>query len=210
MGTIRILPAFCQNLTRNRRPRVTGHRIVKTETLYEGRNDLLKLAIEAPGGQTFLREVVDAPPAAAVLAYDPERRRAILVRQFRAPALQAGADPNLLEAIAGLLDDDDPETCARREAMEEAGLRLTTLEPVGVIWATPGYSTERIWLFLAPYSAADRVAEGGGLAEESEDIEVLEVSLTELAVLVERGDIADLKTVALVQALRIRRSDLFG
>jgi nudix-type nucleoside diphosphatase (YffH/AdpP family) len=189
---------------------VTGHRIVKTETLHEGRHDLLQLTIQVPDGQTIGREVVVAPDAAAVLAYDPERRQVILVRQFRAPVLQAGVEPNLVEAIAGLLDEDDPETCARREAMEEAGLRLTALEPVGVIWTSPGYSTERISLFLAPYTAADRVAEGGGLAEESEDIEVLEVGFTDLVDLLERGDITDLKTVALAQALRIRRPDLFG
>jgi nudix-type nucleoside diphosphatase (YffH/AdpP family) len=189
---------------------VTGHRIVKAETLFEGRHDLLKLSIQAPDGQTIGREVVVAPDAAAVLAYDPERRQVILVRQFRAPVLQAGGEPNLVEAIAGLLDEDDPETCARREAMEEAGLRLTALEPVGVIWTSPGYSTERISLFLAPYTAADRVAEGGGLAEESEDIEVLEVGFNDVVDLLERGDITDLKTVALVQALRIKRPDLFA
>jgi nudix-type nucleoside diphosphatase (YffH/AdpP family) len=189
---------------------VTGHRIVKAETLFKGRHDLLKLSIQAPDGQTIGREVVVAPDAAAVLAYDPERRQVILVRQFRAPVLQAGGEPNLVEAIAGLLDEDDPETCARREAMEEAGLRLTALEPVGVIWTSPGYSTERISLFLAPYTAADRVAEGGGLAEESEDIEVLEVGFNDVVDLLERGDITDLKTVALVQALRIKRPDLFA
>jgi nudix-type nucleoside diphosphatase (YffH/AdpP family) len=189
---------------------VTGHRILKSAVAYEGRHDLLKLTIQVPDGETIAREVVVAPDAAAVLAYDPERRQVVLVRQFRAPVLQAGSDPNLVEAIAGLLDEDDPETCARREAMEEAGLRLTTLEPAGVIWTSPGYSTERIWLFLAPYAAADRVAEGGGLAEESEDIEVLEIGCDELAGLLGRGEITDLKTVALAQALRIRRPDLFG
>jgi 8-oxo-dGTP pyrophosphatase MutT (NUDIX family) len=108
-----------------------------------------------------------------------------------------------------MLDENDPEACARREAMEELGLRLEALERVGCFFSSPGVSTEKLHLYLAPFSEADRVGEGGGLAEESEDISVVSVGLEELAACADAGELADLKTFALVQALRLRRPDLF-
>jgi hypothetical protein len=89
------------------------------------------------------------------------------------------------------------------------GLRLPTLEPVGAFWSMPGVSTERMHLFLAPYGEADRVGAGGGLAAEHEEIEVVETPLAELARLADAGELTDMKTFALVQALRLRRPDLF-
>src|SRR5690606_32645615 len=103
----------------------------------------------------------------------------------------------------------EPEECARREAMEEAGLRLRILEPVGTAWSAPGITTERLTLFLAPYAPADRVGEGGGLAEEHEEIEVLELDIARLAEMMEGHAIRDMKTLILVQALRIRHPNLF-
>jgi nudix-type nucleoside diphosphatase (YffH/AdpP family) len=188
---------------------VGKHRIVEVTTLHEGWGRLLKLTIELPDARRMTREVEDHGAAVAVLPYDPARRTAILVRQFRPPVFHAAAVPDLLEAPAGMLDEDDPAACARREALEEIGLRLGALEPVGAAWSTPGVSTERIHLFLAPYAPADRVGEGGGLAEEHEDIAVLEVALGDLAAMADRGEISDLKTFALVQTLRLRRPELF-
>jgi nudix-type nucleoside diphosphatase (YffH/AdpP family) len=144
-----------------------------------------------------------------VLPYDPHRRTAMVIRQFRAPPFHVAGVETILEAPAGLLDEDDPQACARREAMEEIGLRLSVLEPVAVAWGMPGISTERAHLFLAPYSQQDRVAEGGGLEEEHEDIEVCELALDDLAARADRGDVADLKLLLLVQTLRLRHPDLF-
>lgn len=188
---------------------MTAYRIMQITTLHEGWRKLLKLTVRLPDGRTMEREVLNSEDAAAVLPYDPERRKAILVRQFRAPVMHVEGHPDFLEAVAGLLEGGEPEECARREAMEEAGLRLGTLEPVGLAWSAPGITTERLNLFLAPYAAADRVADGGGLAEEHEDIEVLEIGLDELAGMLERNAIADLKTLVLAQALRLRHPELF-
>ncbi len=189
---------------------MAGHEIVGVARIHEGWVKIAKLTIRRPQGGTMDREVEDHGSAVAVLPYDPERRTALLVRQFRAPVFHAGGPEALLETIAGILDEDDPEACARREAMEEAGLRLDRLESVGALWTSPGITTERMHLYLAPYAKADRVGEGGGLAEENEDIEVLEVPLGDLWAQVERGEILDLKTLALIQALRLRHPDLFG
>lgn len=189
---------------------MTAPTITAVATLYEGWSDLLKLTIRTPGGGTFTREVEDHGAAVAVLPYDPERRIAVLARQFRAPVLHAGGPDTLLEAPAGMLDEDDPEACARREAEEEVGLRLSRLEHVGTVWPCPGVSTERMDLFLAPFTGGDRISDGGGLADENEDIEVVEMPLADLWGLVERAAIQDLKTLALAQALRLRHPDLFA
>jgi nudix-type nucleoside diphosphatase (YffH/AdpP family) len=188
---------------------VTGYRIKQVETLYEGWRKLLKLTVQMPDGGTVAREVLNSADAAAVLPYDPEQRKVILIRQFRAPVMHVEGHPDFLEAVAGLLDEDEPEACARREAMEEAGLQLRTLEPVVTAWSAPGITTERLHLFLAPYTAADRVGEGGGLADEHEDIEVLEIGIDELTNLLKQGTIADLKTLVLIQALQLRHPELF-
>ncbi len=188
---------------------MAGPEIVKVDERYRGWSRLLVASIRLPDGKVITREIEDHGHAACVLPYDPARRMAIVIRQPRAPVLLAGQAQNTLEVIAGLIDDDAPETCARREAMEEAGLRLNALEHVGTAWTMPGISTERMDLFLAEYGAADRVGAGGGLAAEHEDIEVVELPLADLARLADSGGVMDMKVLALVQTLRLKRPELF-
>ena len=146
----------------------------------------------------------------AVLPYDPERRVALLVKLPRAPVLLMGAPCDFLEAPAGIRDDDeDPADCARREAREEVGVVLGSLEEAGHAWSMCGVSTERMHLFLAAYAAEDRTGEGGGLAEEHENITVAEVPLAELRDAADRNALDDMKTLCLVQTLRVRRPELF-
>jgi nudix-type nucleoside diphosphatase (YffH/AdpP family) len=185
------------------------HEIIDVKTLHEGWGRLLALRIRMPDGREMRREVEDHGSAVCVLPYDPGRRVAMLARQFRAAVFQAGGGPDILEAPAGMLDEDEPADCARREAMEEVGLRLAALEPAGAVWTMPGISTEHMHLYLAPYTAADRVGDGGGLADEHEDITVVEMSLSDLAAMAEDGRVADMKTLALIQTLRLRHPELF-
>ena len=184
--------------------------LLETKVLHQGWGRYLLASVRLQDGTVVEREVEDHGHAAAVLPYDPERRTALLVRLPRTGPLLTGADPWMLEAPAGMLDDEDAETAIRREAMEEAGVRLEVLEPAGTPYATPGVSTETLALFLAPYGASDRVAAGGGLAEEHEDIEVVETPLAELWRAVEAGEVRDLKTLALIALLRARRPELFA
>ncbi|QFU17908.1 NUDIX domain-containing protein [Microvirga thermotolerans] len=190
---------------------MAAHEIADARVIHEGRRSLVALTVALPGGKSMVREVLESPPAAAVLPYDERRRTVLLVRQFRAAALRAGGAPEPVEAIAGLVDPGEtPEACIRREAMEEAGLRLGPLEPVGSVWASPGYSTERVHLFLAPYADADRTGEGGGLAEEQEDIATCEIEFAALAAMLAQGALEDMKTLALAQALALRVPALGG
>lgn len=159
-------------------------------------------------GSLAEREIVDHPSGAAILLYDPAKRTALLITELRPPVEWIG-DPRMLEVVAGKLDEDDPAECARREAREEAGVEVHNIEHIARLWATPATSTEQVDYFLASYEDSDRVSQGGGLEEEQEEVRVREVPLTELWKRAEEGELRDAKTFLLLQALRLRRPDLF-
>jgi nudix-type nucleoside diphosphatase (YffH/AdpP family) len=182
--------------------------ILSERTIHEGWLNLKMATVRLKEGEIVEREIVEHPSGAAVLPYDPERRVAMFISECRPPVLREGAD-RMIEVIAGALDGDDPPECARREALEEAGLQLSRLEPVAETWATPATSTERVTSFLARYSRADRVSAGGGLDEEAEHLRVFEIPLRELRDRMDAGEIQDAKTLLLLQALRIREPVLF-
>jgi nudix-type nucleoside diphosphatase (YffH/AdpP family) len=155
--------------------------------------------------ETQVRQTYDRGDGAAVLPYDPHRGMVLLVRQFRYPAYVNGHPEKLIEVCAGKLDLDDPETCIRKEAQEELGYRLREIERVFYVFMSPGSVTERLALFVARYTPADRVSEGGGAEDEGEDIDVLEVPLTEALAMVDRGEIIDAKTIMLLQHAQLNR-----
>ena len=146
------------------------------------------------------RETYDRGDAATVLLHDAERGTVLLSRQFRYPAYVNGhPDGVLVETAAGQLDADDPETAVRREAAEELGVRVGELAHVCTVYSSPGSITERVHCFAAPYRPADRTGPGGGVAEEGEDVEVLELPFAEALAMAGDGRIADAKTVLLLQ-----------
>jgi nudix-type nucleoside diphosphatase (YffH/AdpP family) len=146
------------------------------------------------------RETYDRGDGATVLLYDPHRRTVLLTRQFRFPVYVNGhPDGMFLEAAAGLLDGDDPAAAIRREAAEELGVTIGELTPVFRAWTSPGSVTERLHCFAAPYSAESRTGEGGGLADDGEDIEAVELPFGEALAMVDSGEIADAKTIMLLQ-----------
>jgi nudix-type nucleoside diphosphatase (YffH/AdpP family) len=153
--------------------------------------------------RTLVRQVFDRGDGAAVLPYDPDRGVVLLVRQFRYAAYLKDGDGWLIEACAGVLDGDDPQTCVRKEAMEELGVRLGAVERACEAFTSPGAVTETLTLFTARYAPADRVAPGGGDPDEGEDIEVIETPFIQALEMIAAGDIRDVKTILLLQHLSL-------
>jgi nudix-type nucleoside diphosphatase (YffH/AdpP family) len=150
------------------------------------------------------REIYDNGNSAVILPYDSQRQTVLLTRQLRLPMyLQDGLESSV-EACAGKLDDEKAETRITKEMEEELGYRIGTVERLFELYVSPAAVMEKIEYFTCAYSPADKVSEGGGLAEEGEDIEVIEATLEEAAAMIEAGEIIDAKTVVLVQFLRGR------
>jgi nudix-type nucleoside diphosphatase (YffH/AdpP family) len=146
------------------------------------------------------RETYDRGDGATILLYDPDRRTVLLARQFRFPAYVNGhPDGMLVEAAAGLLDGDDPAGAIRREATEELGVQVGELRHVFGVWMSPGSVTERLHFYAAPYTPASRTTAGGGVADEGEDIEPVELPFDDALAATLDGRIADAKTIMLLQ-----------
>lgn len=154
--------------------------------------------------QRLNRESYDLGDAMAVLPVDRARGTVLLIRQFRWPVFESGHHQLLVEAVAGKLDGDTPETCARREAMEEAGVTLGALTLVSHPFISPGAVKERLSLFLADYDSTQPREKGGGIGDEGEDIETFEVTLDEGLAMIADGAIIDAKTIILLQAAKLR------
>lgn len=150
------------------------------------------------------REVYVRPNSATVLPYDPQRNTVLLIRQFRLPTfLNGNGDGYLTECCAGVLEEgESPEACIRREAIEELGYCLERLELVMESYMTPASVTELVYYFIAPYDSSMKIGPGGGLADEHEYIEVLELSFSEALAQVASGVIKDAKTILLLQHIR--------
>ena len=153
--------------------------------------------------QTQEREHYDRGNAAVLLPYNPAARTVLLVRQFRLPAYLNGYDDLLIEAAAGLLDDAQPEVRIRAEVEEELGYRLGAVRKVFEAFMSPGSVTEILHFFVAEYDASMRIGDGGGHADEGEDIEVLEPTVDEALAMIADGRIRDAKTIMLLQHLAL-------
>ncbi|MCE0801867.1 GDP-mannose pyrophosphatase NudK [Buttiauxella sp. S04-F03] len=149
------------------------------------------------------REVYDRGNGATMLLYNRDKNTVVLTRQFRvATWVNGNADGMLIETCAGLLDADEPEVCARKEAIEETGYEVGEVEKVFELYMSPGGVTEVIHFYMAEYSDAQRENAGGGI--DDEDIDVLELPFTRAMEMVSTGEIRDGKTVILLQQLQLR------
>lgn len=161
---------------------------------------------QRPNGplKSQVREVYDRGNGAAILLYNTAQRTVILTRQFRLPTYVNGnADGMLIEACAGLLDNDHPEVAIKREAEEETGYQVKDVRKVFEAYMSPGSVTEILYCYIAAYSKDMQVHTGGGLEHEQEDIEVLELAFGEAVRMVAAGEIRDGKTIMLIQYMQL-------
>lgn len=154
--------------------------------------------------QTQNREAYDRGNGATILLYNKTSQTVILTRQFRIPTYVNGnADGMMIEACAGLLDQDNPEDCIRRETEEETGYKIRDVKKVFEAYMSPGSVTEILYFFIAEYSKDMKVSDGGGLEEEAENIEVLECPFAKALEMIKTGEIKDAKTIMLLQHLKL-------
>ncbi|MCA1366352.1 NUDIX domain-containing protein [Bradyrhizobium sp. BRP14] len=187
-------------------------RIIDRRTLWNGFINLEQITLEQQmsDGSTarLVREVHDHGRAATILLFDPERQVVVLVRQLRIPVFMQGEPAYLIETPAGLLDGEEPEVAICREAMEETGYRIESAMHLFDAYMSPGAITERTSFFLGRVDISKKVAAGGGLAHEGEDIEVLEIPFEEAVAMIGTGEICDAKTIMLLQWAMLNRTAL--
>ncbi len=181
-------------------------RVVEQKLLSDNWYRLHKITFDYRGKNgawtTQSREAYDRGNGATILLHNPDRDTVILARQFRMPTYVNGnATGMLIEACAGLLDNDGPEDAIRRETEEETGYRIQNVRRVFDAYMSPGSVTEKLFFFIADYTDATERTIGGGVDEE--DIDVLEVPLSRAMTMIQSGDIQDGKTIMLLQHLRI-------
>jgi len=150
------------------------------------------------------RECYDRGNGAAILLYNTTKKTVILIKQFRMPTyLNGNKDGMLIEVCAGVLDENDPITCIKNEAIEETGYQINNPKKVLEIYSSPGAVTETLHYFIAEYTDEMKVADGGGLTEEAEEIEVLELDFKKALTMIYTGEIQDAKTIILLQYAKI-------
>ena len=189
---------------------VENVQIVQTEILCNNWYTLKKVTYEfnRPDGSkhTHSREVYDRGNGATILLYNKEAKTVILTRQFRLPSfLNGNEDGMLIEACAGLLEKDHPEACIKKETEEETGYQVKDVRRIFEAYMSPGSVTEILYFFVAEYSKSIKVTDGGGLEEEQENIEVLEMTLDKAFEMITTGGIKDGKTIMLLQYAKLNQ-----
>lgn len=184
--------------------------IVKTETLSQKKYWLKEVTFEYEQKdgtrQTKTHEVYDMGDVTTVLLYNKEQKTIILTKQFRLPTfLNGNKDGMMIEACAGKLDDEDAASGIKREIKEETGYEVEEVQKIMEVYSTPGTVTEKLYLFVAAYAPHMKISEGGGLAEEQEHVQVMELSFDEAWQMVNKGEIKDAKTIILLQYAFIHR-----
>ncbi|MFC4687044.1 GDP-mannose pyrophosphatase NudK [Epilithonimonas pallida] len=184
-------------------------KILKTEILSDNWYTLNKVTFEYQKNngtlETQSREAYDRGNGATILLYNKESETVILTKQFRLPTyINGNADGMMIEACAGLLDKDNPEECIKRETEEELGYEISDVKKVFEVYMSPGSVTEILYFFIAEYSKSMKINDGGGLEEEQEEIEVMELDIEKALEMIDLGEIKDAKTIMLLQHVRLK------
>jgi GDP-mannose pyrophosphatase NudK len=184
-------------------------KIIKTEVLSNDWYTLKKITydyLKKDGTwQTQSREAYDRGNGATILLYNRDCKTVILTKQFRLPTFINGNDGGMLiETCAGLLDKDNPEDCIKRETEEETGYKILDVKRVLEAYMSPGSVTEILYFFIGEYFKSMKITDGGGVMEEQEDIEVLELPIDKALQMIDAGEIKDGKTIMLLQYIRLK------
>jgi len=184
-------------------------RNLKKEVLSDNWYTLRKITFEYlkkdGSWETQSREAYDRGNGATILLYNKKKRTVILTRQFRMPTYVNGNETGMLiETCAGLLDQDNPTDCIRKETQEETGYEISSVEKIFEAYMSPGSVTEIVYFFIAEYKDSMKVSDGGGVADEQEEIEVLELKIEEAVKMMETGEIKDGKTIMLLQYIQLK------
>ncbi len=182
--------------------------ILKTELLSNSHYTLKKITYKyldrKDEWQTQSNEVFDRGNGVAILLYNLTKKTVILTKQFRLPSFVNGnSNGMLVEVCAGLLDDESPEEGIKRETEEETGYKINNVQRVFKAHMSPGAMTEILYFFIAEYADDMKVSEGGGLAHEHENIEVMEKPIDEAINMIDNGEIIDAKTIMLLQYVKL-------
>jgi len=183
-------------------------KISKKELLSDNWYHLYKVSYQYQNSsgdwETHQREAYDRGNGATILLYNKKRKTVILTRQFRLPTYINGNDSGMMiEACAGLLDKDNAEDCIRKETEEETGYKVWDVKKVFEAYMSPGSVTEILYFFTAEYTSDMKIGDGGGLQEEQENIQVLELSFADALKMLSTGEIKDAKTMMLLQYAQI-------
>ncbi|WP_252145847.1 GDP-mannose pyrophosphatase NudK [Yokenella regensburgei] len=175
---------------------------ILSENYFVLRNITYELSLSGGEPLRHKREVYDRGNGATILLYNRDKKTVVLVRQFRIATWVNGNDDGMLiETCAGLLDDDEPEACIRKEAVEETGFEVGDVQKVFELYMSPGGVTELIHFFIAEYQESQRASAGGGVEDEA--IEVLELAFEQALQMLREGKILDGKAVILLQYLKM-------
>lgn len=185
-------------------------KIVKTDVLSDNWYVLKKITydyrLRNGTWTTISREAYDRGNGATILLYNKKQGTVILTRQFRLPSfINGNSSGMLIEACAGLLDKDNAEDCIKRETEEETGYKISSVQKIFEAYMSPGSVTEMLTFFVAAYEKDMKITEGGGLENDHEDIEVLEIRFTEALSMIENGTIKDAKTIMLLYYASIHK-----
>lgn len=187
---------------------ITNVKILETKILSDNWYILRKITYQYSKrngeAMTQTREAYDRGNGATILLYHPEQKNVILTRQFRLPTFINGNESGMLiEACAGLLDNENAEDCIKRETEEETGYKISKVRKIFEAYMSPGSVTEILHFFIAEYRNEMKVSEGGGAEDEEENIEVLEIAIDDALAMIDSGEIKDGKTIMLLQYIKL-------
>lgn len=185
-------------------------KVQKTEILSDNWYTLNKITYDFQKNdgewETHSREAYDRGNGATILLYNKDKKSIVLTRQFRLPTFLNGNDTGMLiESCAGLLDKDNAEDCIKKETEEETGYQVSKVKKIYEAYMSPGSVTEILYFFIAEYDDTMKVGDGGGLEEEQENIQVLEMKFDDAYDMMAAGEIMDAKTIMLLQYAKLHQ-----